>query len=91
MSLKKYIEKRNFFRKWTNKPLLKLPLNQEEINDLADAMDNDMSPENLCCDGEISRTEAGRKANMLCKAFAELKQHAKKQGLSITVETYEIS
>jgi len=89
--LVKYMEQMNFWRTFTKKPLLKLPLKQDEINEIADRIDCDLSPENLCCDGEIRGAEVNRRYNLFTKAFAELKAYASTKGLSITVKTYEIS
>ena len=86
-----YIEQKNAFRGMCGAEQINLPLTQDQINEIADDIDCDMSPENLCCDGEISSSQAGLKAGKLCRAFSELKQHAKDQGLSITVKTYEVS
>jgi len=91
-NLQQYIEENiNSWRSVVGKPLMSLPLSQEEINDIAEDLDCRMSPENLHCDGEISATEAGRKAGYYCQVFAELKTHAKSQGLAITVQTWDIS
>ena len=90
MSLKNYLEGKNLFSKAMGWPLYTLPLDQTGINHIAESIDCDLSPENLHCDGEISNAEANRKYNKLCRAFAELKSHAKKQGLGITVKVYEI-
>ena len=89
-NLREFVEEANNWRKYQNKPAMTFPLSQDEINDIADSLDCKMSPENLHCDGEISARQAGLKAGRICRAFAELKQHAKDQGLTITVQTYEL-
>jgi len=88
--LKQFIEDENRWNELSKKPIMTLPLNQDEINSIADSIDCRMSPENLHCDGEISGAEANRKATYLHRTFAELKAHASSQGLAITVKTYEI-
>lgn len=88
--LQDFIDNENRWRKMTKKASMTLPLSQKNINDIAESIDCRMSPENLHCDGEISGAEANRKYNYLHKVYAELKAHAEKQGLAITVDTYEI-
>ena len=39
---------------------------------IAELIDSDLSPENLSCDGEISRTEARLKFKFLTKAGSQL-------------------
>lgn len=88
--LKKYInENINFFRVYDHKPAMTLPLSQADVNEIAEDIDCRLSPENLHCDGEISFSQAQSKANSLYRVFAELKAHAKSQGLTMP-KTYEI-
>jgi len=89
-NLIKYIEDINRWRKFGSKPAISMPLDQDEINEIAGQIDCQMSPENLHCDGEISVAEANRKFRYLNKVFKELEEHARSQGSGITVETYEI-
>lgn len=54
-----------------NKPLSLLdPADRQRI---ADIIDSRLSPENLSCDGEISRTEVNRRYRELTRAAQELK------------------
>ena len=41
---------------------------------LADMIDSALSPENLTCDGELSRTEVNRRYNELSTAAKQLKK-----------------
>ena len=41
---------------------------------IADALDADLSPENLTCDGELPRAEVKRRWNALASAARDLKQ-----------------
>jgi len=50
---------------------------------IADALDADLSPENLTCDGELPRAEVSRRYKTLTKAAQELVQ------LDPTVKIYE--
>ena len=51
---------------------------------IAEAIDSELSPENLYCDGEISRTEAHRKFKFLTKAGNQLLK------LDPSVKMYEL-
>lgn len=50
---------------------------------VADSLDCDLSPENLTCDGELSRTEVNAKFKRLTGAAMELRK------LDPTVKMYE--
>jgi hypothetical protein len=50
---------------------------------VADALDADLSPENLTCDGELSRAEVQRRHKVLSTAAQEL------QKLDPSVKIYE--
>jgi hypothetical protein len=52
---------------------------------LADMIDNALSPENLTCDGELSRTEVNRRYKELMTAAKQLK----KLDPSVTFYEYE--
>ena len=47
-------------------------INQHDANRLFDLIECDLSPENLCCDGELSFAAVQRKATVLNGARAEL-------------------
>ena len=74
MSLAKYLEQQNFSRKYFNKlpPLSISTMTLSDANELAESMSAAWSPENLTCDGELSRAEVQRKARMLRQAAYEL-------------------
>ena len=56
-----------------------------ERQKVADMIDNDLSPENLCCDGEISRAQVRVRYAHFTKAAKELKK------LDPSVKFYEFS
>jgi len=60
---------------------IKFPLSQEDVNVLGNKLSNELSPENLHCDGEISRNQAQRKYNKLMNVVKDLNVYAKKNGL----------
>jgi hypothetical protein len=56
----------------------------EGRNRVAQSLNADMSPENLTCDGELSRAQVARRYRELTKAGAELHK------LDPTVKIYEM-
>lgn len=86
-NLKKYIEQRNVWRGWQKKPPLDVKtLSIKDMNELFNAIDNALSPENLCCDGELRGAALTRKARMLNGAKAELEEHAKSRGHTLVLD-----
>lgn len=71
-TLEAYVEREN---KWSaifgNKPLSLL--SAADRQKIADKIDAALSPENLTCDGELSRTEVQRRYRELTRAAQELK------------------
>ena len=49
-------------------------IDEEAAQRLFQKIDCDLSPENLCCDGELPMAQVKRKAKMLHGAAAELKK-----------------
>ena len=47
--------------------------NARDCQQLAECIDNELSPENLTCDGELSRAEVQRRYKTLIKVAQELK------------------
>ena len=83
-TLEQYVDGKN---RWGalfgNKPLSLL--NAKDRQAIANSIDADLSPENLTCDGELSRTEVNRRYKNLTRCAQEL--------LSIdpTVKIYEFA
>lgn len=71
--LPKYIEQQNryavFFK---GKTYDAAKLTRGEIQDLLDRLECDLSPENLCCDGELRGSALQQKAKLLYGAKKEL-------------------
>ena len=75
-NLQHYIDNRNQWNSFfPNSKTIAFPLDQKTVNDLARSLDGDLSPENLHCDGEISRTEAQRKYNYYGRVIKELENY----------------
>ena len=85
MSLKKYIEQQNRYASWFKKDPYPEPaaLTVVQIQDLADQLEADLSPENLCCDGELRGAKLRAKSNMLNGAKADLQRLAEGKGYTI--------
>lgn len=72
-ALENYVERKNAWGKiFKNKPLdLNNPIDRQKI---ADSLDCDLSPENLTCDGELSRSQVQARYRELTQAAKQLKQ-----------------
>ncbi len=70
-TIEQYVEQKN---RWGaifgSKPLSLL--NAADRQKIADSLDADLSPENLTCDGELSRGQVQAKYRMLTRAAQEL-------------------
>ena len=89
-NLTHYIDNRNSWNSIfgaTNQ--ITFPLSQKNADDLASALDGDLSPENLHCDGEISQAEAQRKYNYYGRVIKELDRYCVNNNLAVpTVHEY---
>ena len=88
-NLQAYIDQKNTWGSFFNSPQINFPLSQTQVNDLAHSLDGDLSPENLHCDGEISRAEADRKYRFYATVYRELEQYCLKNWLDTPV-VYEL-
>ncbi len=70
-TLEQYVEQKN---RWGalfgNKPLSLLDAKDRQR--IAESIDSELSPENLTCDGELSRAEVNRRYTQLTRAAQEL-------------------
>jgi len=82
-NLEAYVDQRN---RWGaifgNKPLSLL--NADDRQKIAGMIDSDLSPENLTCDGELSRSAVNAKYRQLTRAAQEL------QSIDPSVTFYEM-
>ena len=86
-ALVKIIDQQNFWRKFREQELLNIDtLTAEQANDLYEGIDIGLSPENLHCDGEITRAQAMTKYRNYMQAVKELQ----KRGFPVPEECYEI-
>ena len=79
--LKQFIEDQNQWRALFNTAPITFPLSQFHVDDLGKSIDSKLSPENLTCDGERSRTESIRIANYLNDVLDQLNAYCKSNNL----------
>jgi len=84
MSLTAYVDRKNSFAKIFGSRQLSLQ-NAADRQAIADSIDSDLSPENLTCDGELSRSQVQARYKTLTKAAKEL------QKLDPSVKFYEFA
>ena len=87
-ALQAIIDQNNCWAKYTDKALV-IDINsmtRDQANALYQSIDAGLSPENLHCDGEITRTQAMTKYRSYMQAIKELK----KRGFEAPVDCYEI-
>ena len=86
-ALQKIIDRQNMFAGFQNKPEMHIDhLTLEDANGLYETIDCGLSPENLHCDGEISRSQAMAKYRSYMQAVKELKN----RGFGVPKECWEI-
>ena len=84
-NLQRYLdEKVNFFAKFSGEPLITLPLSESDVNSVIESLACNLSPENLHCDGEISRAQARTKYNFYMRVHRDLERVT---GKSIDIES----
>ncbi len=71
MSLTAYVNQKNAFAKIFGTRQLSLQ-NAADRQSIADSIDSDLSPENLTCDGELSRSKVKARFAALSAAAKEL-------------------
>ena len=72
-ALNTYLDRKNAFAKLFGQRALSLQMAADRQR-IADSIDADMSPENLTCDGELSRSQVQTRYKALMAAAKELKQ-----------------
>jgi hypothetical protein len=73
--LTEYIAQKNMTRMWFNQPQFNPNnISPKEARELLDSLECDLSPENLCCDGELRGAPLRAKTKMLNEAKKALLQ-----------------
>ena len=88
-NLKNFIDDNNRWIAFFNTAPMTFPLSQTQVDDLARTLDSKLSPENLHCDGEISRAEANRKYKYLSRVAQELEAYCRSNTLTMPT-VYEL-
>ena len=70
-ALEKFVEQKNHWNSFFNGPQYNLN-SYKDRQALADMIDASLSPENLTCDGELSRSQVNQKFTYLNRCAAEL-------------------
>jgi len=70
-ALETYVEQKNNWERLFKQPELSL-LNARDRQRIADSIDSDLSPENLTCDGELSRSQINQRYQFLTRCAQEL-------------------
>ena len=81
-ALEQYVEQKNSWGKLFGSKALSLD-NAKDRQAIASSIDSDLSPENLSCDGELSRSAVNARYTQLTRAAAQL------QKLDPAVKFYE--
>ena len=84
-NLEAYVEQKNAWNKIFSIKAINFPLSQANANELMNMIGSELSPENLHCDGEISRTQAQNKYNYYGRVIKELDRYCAGQGLKMPV------
>ena len=72
-NLAQYIEQKNTWAIFFKSPTYDVKnLSERDCQNLYDSLDNDLSPENLTCDGELSGANIRGRARLLNSAAKEL-------------------
>jgi hypothetical protein len=74
-NLKAYVESKNQWNAIFSTPAMTFPLSQTNVDSLMDGIGSELSPENLCCDGEASVTHVRAKARQLNSVRKDLEQY----------------
>ena len=83
-TIEQYVERKNSFAKLFGTKPLSL-LNAKDRQSIADSIDAELSPENLTCDGELSRSHVQARYQFLTRAAQEL------QSIDPAVTFYEFN
>jgi len=83
-NLNSYVERKNSWSAMFGKKPLSLD-SAADRQTIANSIDNELSPENLTCDGELSRSQVQARYNELTKVARELQQ------LDPSVKFYEFN
>jgi hypothetical protein len=78
--LTKFVDSHNNWRGIFGDAPITFPLTQKDVTNLTETIDNNLSPENLSCDGEMSPAMVRARVKLLNGAAAGLAKYAKASG-----------
>jgi hypothetical protein len=81
-ALEKFVTQHNAFQSIFGRPAILLPLTQADVTHLTEVLDNELSPENLSCDGELAPAMVRARARTLNGAAEDLAKFATKNGFT---------
>lgn len=88
-NLRRYVEQKNFWIRIRNQsPMDASSLTPTQVQDLFESLQCDLSPENLCCDGELRGAALQRKSSMLNGALRELRIEADRRNICINERSW---
>lgn len=87
-SLNSYIERENVMARMFRQQEMTLPLTQTDVDKLVDRLSAQLSPENLCCDGELPMREVRARAKLYHGAYKDLGKYCEKNGLALSELCY---
>ena len=85
MSLQSLIERNNLWAQLSGRPEMDInSLTQADANNLFRSIECELSPENLTCDGELSRSQVQARADELYHAVDDLRD----MGFTVPADCY---
>lgn len=79
-----YVEQKNVWNRYARRQLIDAAnLTSAQIQELYESIQCDLSPENLCCDGELRGAALRKKTTMINGALRELLSEADRRGIQI--------
>jgi hypothetical protein len=79
--LNTYLDRENTMARMFRQKEITLPLSQKDLQNLVDRLSCQLSPENLCCDGELPMREVRSRAKLYNGTYKDLVKYSEKTGL----------
>ena len=83
LMLENFVNGQNRWNAIFGKPAMNFPLTQADCDALARDIDSQLSPENLCMDGEASVSHIQNRRRYLVQVARELEEYTQHAGLDI--------
>jgi len=82
-ALQQYLDSGNTWSAIFGQAAITMPLSQQDIEQLAQQLSGELSPENLTCDGEASPAMVRKRLNHLHNVRQDLEVYAESRGLEL--------